>query len=90
MECVFVDIPLGGGQNDADGLGKRLHRLGLKVRLIAQLCHDAAHPLLGVPADGGAVLAGAGHSGGGDPRRRRDIFDGNCHSLFLPDVIALL
>ena len=22
MECVFVDIPLGGGQNDADGLGK--------------------------------------------------------------------
>ena len=35
MEGVLVDIPLGGGQNDADGLGKGLHRFGLKVRLIA-------------------------------------------------------
>lgn len=22
MECILVDVPLGGGQNDADGLGK--------------------------------------------------------------------
>lgn len=90
MEGVLVDIPLGGGQNDADGLGERLHRFGLKVRLIAQLCHNAAHPLLGFPADGRAVLAGAGHRGGRYPRRRCHILDGNCHSLFLPDVIGLL
>jgi hypothetical protein len=90
MEGVLVDIPLGGGQNDADGLGKGLHRFGLKVRLIAQLCHNAAHPLLGFPADGRAVLAGAGHGGGRYPRRRCHILDGNCHSLFLPDVIGLL
>ena len=73
MKGVFVDIPLGGGQNDADGLGKSLHRLGLKIRLVAQLCHDAAHPLLGFPADGRAVLAGAGHRGGRDLRCRCDI-----------------
>ena len=46
MKGIFVDIPLGGGQNDADGLGKSFYRFGFKVRLIAQLCHDAAHPLL--------------------------------------------
>ena len=66
MKGIFVDIPLGGGQNDADGLGKSFYWFGLKVRLIAQLRHDAAHPLLGFPADGRAVLAGAGH------RRRRN------------------
>ena len=66
MKGIFVDIPLGGGQNDADGLGKSFYRFGFKVRLIAQLRHDAAHPLLGFPADGRAVLAGAGH------RRRRN------------------
>ena len=90
MKGVFVDVPLGGGQNDADGLGKSLHRLGLKIRLVAQLCHDAAHPLLGLPADGRAVLAGAGHRGGRDPRCRCNILDGNCHSLFLPDIVVLL
>ena len=85
MECILVDVPLGGGQNDADGLGKSFHWFGFKVRLIAQLRHDAAHPLLGVPADGRAVLAGAGNRGGGDPRCCGDILDGNCHDLFLPD-----
>ena len=73
MKGIFVDIPLGGGQNDADGLGKSFYRFGFKVRLIAQLRHDAAHPLLGVPADGRAVLAGAGHRGGRDSRCCGDI-----------------
>ena len=68
MKGVFVDVPLGGGQNDADGLGKSLHRFSLKIRLVAQLRHDAAHPLFGLPADGRAVLAGAGHRGGRDRR----------------------
>ena len=73
MRGIFVDIPLGGGQNDADGLGKSFYWFGFKVRLIAQLRHDAAHPLFGLPADGRAVLAGAGHRGGGDSRCCGDI-----------------
>ena len=42
MKGVLIDVSLGGGQNDADGLGKGLYRLSLKVRLVAKLRHDAA------------------------------------------------
>ena len=85
MERIFVDVPLRRRQNNTDGLGKRLHRFRFKIWLIAQLCHDAAHSFLGVPTDGRAVLAGARNCGRRNASRRRDIFDGNCHNLFLPD-----
>ena len=59
MECVFIDITLRRGQDNADRLGKCLYRFCLKIGYIAQLCHNAAYPFLGFPADGRAVLAGA-------------------------------
>ena len=90
MEGVLVDVPLGGGQNDADGLGKSFHGLGLEIGLIAQLRHDAAHPLFGLPADGRAVLAGAGHRGRRNACCCGNIFDGNGHSVFLPNGLSLL
>lgn len=42
MKGVPIDVSLGGGQNDADGLGKCFGRFSLKIWFIAHLRHDAA------------------------------------------------
>ena len=42
MKGIFIYVPLGGGQNDADGLGKCFGRFSLKIWFIAHLRHDAA------------------------------------------------
>lgn len=68
-----------------DGLAGRFHAQLVGVHVHGgQLRHDAAHPLLGVPADGRAVLAGAGHRGGGAPRCCGDII-----AAEQPEVFAL-
>ena len=58
MKGIFIDVPLGGRQDDADGLGKCFGRFSLKIWFIAHLRHDAADAFFCVPADGWAVLAG--------------------------------
>ena len=58
MKGIFIYVPLGGRQDDADGLGKCFGRFGLKIWFIAHLRHDAADAFFCVPADGWAVLAG--------------------------------
>lgn len=42
MKGVFIYVPLGGRQDDADGLGKCFGRFSLKIWFIAHLRHDAA------------------------------------------------
>lgn len=58
MKGIFIYVPLGGRQDDADGLGKCFGRFSLKIWFIAHLRHDAADAFFCVPADGWAVLAG--------------------------------
>ena len=57
MKGIFIYVPLGGRQDDADGLGKCFGRFSLKIWFIAHLRHDAADAFFCVPADGWAVLA---------------------------------
>ena len=42
MKGIFIYVPLGGRQDDADGLGKCFGRFSLKIWFIAHLRHDAA------------------------------------------------
>lgn len=42
MKGILIDVPLGGRQDDADGLGKCFGRFSLKIWFIAHLRHDAA------------------------------------------------
>ncbi len=42
MKGIFIYVPLGGRQDDADGLGKCFGRFSLKIWFIAHLRHNAA------------------------------------------------
>ena len=42
MKGIFIYVPLGGRQDDDDGLGKCFGRFSLKIWFIAHLRHDAA------------------------------------------------
>lgn len=42
MKGIFIYVPLGGRQDDADGLGKCFRRFSLKIWFIAHLRYDAA------------------------------------------------
>ena len=90
MKGIFIYVPLGGRQDDADGLGKCLGRFSLKIWFIAHLRHDAADAFFCVPADGWAVLAGAGDRGWRNARSGRNIFDRDCHALNLLSDISIV
>lgn len=90
MKGIFIYVPLGGRQDDADGLGKCFGRFSLKIWFIAHLRHDAADAFFCVPADGWAVLAGAGDRGRRNARSGRNIFDRDCHALNLLSDISIV